>query len=46
LGRAPHATYALMQRVLAQEEALKLANAQIEQLQAARGPHRRCEAFL
>jgi hypothetical protein len=37
LQRAPHATYALVQTVLVQDEALKTANARIEQLQAAVG---------
>jgi uncharacterized protein len=37
LSRAPHAIYALVQTVLVQDEALKLANARIEQLQAAAG---------
>src|SRR5262249_60380623 len=38
LSRAPHAIYALVQTVLVQDEALKLANARIEELQAAAGP--------
>jgi uncharacterized protein len=37
LSRAPHAIYALVQTVLVQDEALKLANARIEQLQTAAG---------
>ena len=37
LSRAPHAIYALVQTVLVQDEALKLANARIEQLQAVAG---------
>jgi uncharacterized protein len=37
LSRAPHAIYALVQTVLVQDEALKTANARIEQLQAAMG---------
>jgi uncharacterized protein len=37
LSRAPHAIYALVQTVLVQDEALKLANTRIEQLQAAAG---------
>lgn len=37
LSRAPHAIYALVQTVLVQDEALKAANARIEQLQAAVG---------
>jgi uncharacterized protein len=37
LSRAPHAIYALVQTVLVQDEALKAANARIEQLQAALG---------
>jgi uncharacterized protein len=36
-SRAPHAIYALVQTVLVQDEALKLANTRIEQLQAAAG---------
>jgi uncharacterized protein len=35
LGRAPHAVYPLVQTVLVQDEALKAANAKIEELQAA-----------
>src|SRR5215472_538628 len=34
LRRAPHAVYALVQTVLLQDEALKRANARIEELQA------------
>src|SRR5215471_8121770 len=34
LGRAPHATYALVQTVLVQDEALKRAHARIEELEA------------
>ena len=34
LGRAPHAVYALVQTALVQDEALKRANARIEELQA------------
>jgi hypothetical protein len=34
LRRAPHAVYALVQTALVQDEALKLANARIEELQA------------
>jgi len=37
LSHAPHATYALVQTVLVQDEALKAANARIEQLEAALG---------
>jgi uncharacterized protein len=37
LSRAPHAIYALVQTVLVQDEALKIANSRIEQLQAAMG---------
>jgi len=37
LRRAPHAIYPLVQTVLVQDEALKAANAHIEQLQAALG---------
>jgi hypothetical protein len=35
LGRAPNAIYALVQSVLVQDEALKLANARIEELERA-----------
>ena len=35
LARAPHAVYPLVQTVLVQDEALKAANARIEELQAA-----------
>jgi uncharacterized protein len=37
LTRAPHAIYALVQTVLVQDEALKRANARIEELQAGNG---------
>jgi hypothetical protein len=37
LRRAPHAVYALVQTALVQDEALKLANARIEELQAQAG---------
>ena len=37
MSRAPHAMYALVQTVLVQDEALKTANARIEQLQRAVG---------
>jgi uncharacterized protein len=37
LARAPHAIYPLVQSVLVQDEALKAANARIEELQAALG---------
>ena len=37
LRRAPQATYALVQTALAQDEALKRANARIEELQAQFG---------
>jgi hypothetical protein len=37
LGRAPNAVYALVQSVLVQDEALKRANARIEELQAQVG---------
>src|SRR6516165_4905211 len=50
LSRAPHAIYALVQTVLVQDEALKLANARIEQLQAqtsaAAEPEQRPASFL
>src|SRR5262249_23449069 len=35
LARAPHAIYPLVQTVLVQDEALKAANAKIEELEAA-----------
>ena len=38
LRRAPHAVYALVQTALVQDEALKRANARIEELQTAGGP--------
>ena len=37
LRRAPHAVYALVQTTLVQDEALKRANARIEELQAQTG---------
>jgi hypothetical protein len=37
LSRAPHAIYPLVQSVLVQDEALKVANARIEELEAALG---------
>jgi hypothetical protein len=37
LRQAPHAVYALVQTALVQDEALKLANARIEELQAQAG---------
>ena len=37
LRQAPHAVYALVQTALIQDEALKLANARIEELQAQAG---------
>ena len=50
LARAPHATYPLVQTVLVQDEALKLANARIEELQmqtsAAAEPEQRPATFL
>jgi uncharacterized protein len=48
LARAPHATYALVQTVLVQDEALKLANARIEelQMQTPAEPERRPTSFL
>jgi uncharacterized protein len=50
LARAPHAIYALVQTVLLQDEALKLANARIEELQvqtsAAAEPEQRSTSFL
>jgi hypothetical protein len=38
LSRAPNAVYALVQTVLVQDEALKHANAHIQELEAARAP--------
>jgi hypothetical protein len=38
LRRAPHAVYALVQTALIRDEALKRANARIEELQTAGGP--------
>lgn len=38
LRRAPNAVYALVQTVLLQDEALKRANARIQELEAAQGP--------
>jgi uncharacterized protein len=49
LQRAPHAIYPLVQTVLVQDEALKAANAKIEELQAALGepaPEQRPQGFL
>jgi len=50
LARTPHATYALVQTVLVQDEALKLANARIEELQmqtsAPAEPEQRPTSFL
>ena len=50
LARAPHAIYALVQTVLVQDEALKLANARIEELRAqtsaAAEPEQRPTSFL
>src|SRR5215467_5011637 len=50
LQRAPHAVYALVQTVLLQDEALKRANARIEELQvrtrAAAEPEQRPASFL
>jgi uncharacterized protein len=50
LRRAPHAVYALVQTTLLQDEALKRANARIEELQAretdAEGPEQRQGSFL
>jgi hypothetical protein len=44
--RAPHAAYALVQTVLVQDEALKRANARIEELQAASGETQQGGGFL
>jgi uncharacterized protein len=50
LARAPHAIYALVQTVLVQDEALKRANARIEELQlqtsVAAEPEQRPTSFL
>jgi hypothetical protein len=50
LQRAPHAVYALVQTVLVQDEALKRANARIEELEAQLGgeepPQRQQASFL
>jgi hypothetical protein len=50
LRRAPHAVYALVQTVLLQDEALKRANARIEELQMQTGaeaePEQRPTSFL
>ena len=50
LAGAPHAIYVLVQTVLVQDEALKLANARIEELQAqtsaAAEPEQRPASFL
>src|SRR5215472_11866143 len=50
LRRAPHAVYALVQTVLLQDEALKRANARIEELKvqtsAAAAPEQRPASFL
>ena len=50
LAGAPHAIYALVQTVLVQDEALRLANARIEELQAqtsvAAEPEQRPTSFL
>ena len=50
LAGAPHAIYALVQTVLVQDEALRLANARIEELQAqtsaAAEPEQRPASFL
>src|SRR5579872_1745866 len=47
LGRAPNSVYALVQTVLVQDEALKRANARIEELeQAAAAPAESGGSFL
>ena len=46
LRRAPNAVYALVQTVLVQDEALKRANARIEELQAATAPENQSGSFL
>ncbi|WP_315779065.1 MULTISPECIES: DUF2076 domain-containing protein [unclassified Bradyrhizobium] len=46
LQRAPNAVYALVQTVLVQDEALKRANARIEELQHAQAPQGQSGGFL
>jgi uncharacterized protein len=46
LRRAPHAIYALVQTALVQDEALKLANARIEELEAQVGGSQQQGGFL
>jgi uncharacterized protein len=46
LRRAPHAVYALVQTALVQDEALKLVNARIEELQAQAGGSQQQGGFL
>lgn len=46
LKRAPHAVYALVQTALVQDEALKLANARIEELEAQVGGSQQQGGFL
>jgi len=46
LRRAPNAVYALVQTTLVQDEALKRANARIEELQAATAPEGQSGSFL
>ena len=46
LSRAPHAVYALVQTALVQDEALKLANARIEGLEAQVGGSQQQGGFL
>jgi len=46
LGRAPNSVYALVQSVLVQDEALKRANARIEELEQAAAPPNESGGFL
>ena len=46
LRRAPNGTYALVQTVLVQDEALKRANARIEELEAGGPPQQQSGGFL
>ncbi|MGJ4952385.1 DUF2076 domain-containing protein [Bradyrhizobium sp. HKCCYLS20291] len=46
LQRAPNAVYALVQTVLVQDEALRRANARIEELQHAQAPQAQSGGFL
>src|SRR4030095_6750791 len=46
LRRAPNATYALVQTVLVQDEALKRANARIQELESHGGEQQQSGGFL